>query len=87
VNSVSERNTSSRWVFGIDRGGTFTDIVAWCPDGSVKTHKVLSEAAGSREDAAVIGIRSILGLRPNQPIPAEQIDVVRMGTTVGRGVE
>jgi 5-oxoprolinase (ATP-hydrolysing) len=72
----------SRWQFWIDRGGTFTDIVARRPDGSIATHKLLSENPGSYADAALAGIRHFLGLRGDQAIPAEQIEVVKMGTTV-----
>ena len=68
--------------FWIDRGGTFTDVVARFPDGSLTTHKLLSENPERYEDAAIEGIRSILGVPPDSPIPGEQIDVVKMGTTV-----
>ncbi|MGC5617359.1 hydantoinase B/oxoprolinase family protein [Georgenia sp. Z1491] len=70
------------WQFWIDRGGTFTDVVARRPDGSLVTHKLLSHDPGRRADAAVAGIRHVLGLAPDEPVPAEQVDVVRMGTTV-----
>ncbi|NLE98050.1 MAG: 5-oxoprolinase, partial [Propionibacterium sp.] len=73
------------WQFWIDRGGTFTDIVALRPDGTLTSGKVLSEdnATPPRyRDAAVEGIRRILGVAPGAPIPVERIDVVRMGTTV-----
>ncbi len=73
----------SRYLFGIDRGGTFTDVVAWTPDGRLLTSKVLSERNGTDEDAAILGIRSILGLPDGAPIPCDLIEVVRMGTTVG----
>ncbi|KXV02913.1 5-oxoprolinase [Caballeronia megalochromosomata] len=71
-----------RWQFWIDRGGTFTDIVARKPDGSLVTHKVLSENPERYRDSAVQGIRELLGVAPNEPVPAELIDSVRMGTTV-----
>src|ERR1700729_609754 len=70
------------WQFWIDRGGTFTDIVARAPDGSLSTHKLLSENPGRYRDAAIAGIRSVLGVAPDQPIPPGQIDAVKMGTTV-----
>ncbi|MDO8299088.1 hydantoinase B/oxoprolinase family protein [Lacisediminimonas sp.] len=70
------------WQFWIDRGGTFTDIVARRPDGSVATHKLLSDNPGLYADAAVAGIRHLLGVAPGQPIPAGQVEVVKMGTTV-----
>lgn len=76
-------NTSAaRWQFWIDRGGTFTDIVARRPDGTLQVHKLLSENPERYEDAAIQGIREILNLAVDDPIPAEQIEVVKMGTTV-----
>ncbi len=71
------------WQFWIDRGGTFTDIVARSPDGKLITHKLLSEDPCHYKDAAMHGIRQILGLPGNAPLPAEFIDSVKMGTTVG----
>jgi len=71
-----------RWQFWIDRGGTFTDIVGRRPDGTLVTHKLLSENPGRYTDAAVAGIRALLGLAPDAPIPADVIDAVKMGTTV-----
>jgi len=70
------------WQFWIDRGGTFTDIVARDPDGHLSTHKLLSENPERYKDAAIAGIKSILGLPPNAPIPSGVIDAVKMGTTV-----
>jgi 5-oxoprolinase (ATP-hydrolysing) len=70
------------WQFWVDRGGTFTDIVARRPDGSLVTHKLLSENPSRYADAAVAGIRSLLGLSPSDPVPADDVEVVRMGTTV-----
>ncbi|WP_305790996.1 hydantoinase/oxoprolinase N-terminal domain-containing protein, partial [Synechococcus sp. BDU 130192] len=74
--------TSSRWQFWIDRGGTFTDIVAKRPDGGLVTHKLLSENPECYPDAPVQGIRNLLGLSPDQSIPTENIEVIKMGTTV-----
>ena len=71
-----------KWQFWIDRGGTFTDIVARAPDGTLSTHKLLSENPGRYPDAALAGIRAILNVPPDQPIPAGLIDAVKMGTTV-----
>ncbi len=71
-----------KWQFWIDRGGTFTDIVAQHPDGYLLTHKLLSENPGQYKDAAVQGIREILGLTPSEPLPTQQIMAVKMGTTV-----
>jgi 5-oxoprolinase (ATP-hydrolysing) len=70
------------WQFWIDRGGTFTDIVARRPDGALIAHKLLSENPGRYEDAAIQGIRDLLGLKSTQPLPTTQIDAVKMGTTV-----
>jgi 5-oxoprolinase (ATP-hydrolysing) len=69
------------WEFWVDRGGTFTDIVARRPDGGLVAHKLLSASPAYR-DAAVAGIRQLLGLKPNEPVPAERIGTVRLGTTV-----
>ncbi len=71
-----------RWQFWIDRGGTFTDIVAKKPDGSLITHKLLSENPEQYRDAAVAGIRHLLGLKAGEPIRADVVDCVKMGTTV-----
>ena len=72
----------SKWQFWIDRGGTFTDIVAQRPDGKLLVHKLLSENPGRYDDAPIQGIRDLLGLAADAPIPAEQIATVKMGTTV-----
>jgi 5-oxoprolinase (ATP-hydrolysing) len=70
------------WEFWIDRGGTFTDIVARRPDGRLLARKLLSDRPEAYQDAAVAGIRQLLGLQPGQEIPARQIGSVRLGTTV-----
>ena len=70
------------WQFWIDRGGTFTDIVARGPDGQMITHKLLSEAPERYADAPIHGIRTLLGLRPEQPLDGHLVDAVKMGTTV-----
>ena len=70
------------WQFWIDRGGTFTDIVARKPDGSLATHKLLSENPERYRDAAIAGIRALLEVPAGAPIPVEKIDAVKMGTTV-----
>ena len=74
--------TTTGWQFWIDRGGTFTDVVARDPEGRVTSHKLLSENPEQYEDAALQGIRDCLGLGERDPIPAEAIDAVKMGTTV-----
>ena len=71
-----------RWQFWVDRGGTFTDLVARTPDGSLKTHKLLSENPEQYKDAALAGIRHFLNLKPGERIPGELIEAVKMGTTV-----
>ncbi|MBX4996947.1 hydantoinase B/oxoprolinase family protein [Rhizobium lentis] len=73
---------SRQWDFWIDRGGTFTDIVARRPDGSLIAHKLLSENPEAYRDPAVYGIRELLGLKPDEAIPSELIGAVKMGTTV-----
>ena len=70
------------WQFWVDRGGTFTDIVAKSPEGELRTHKLLSENPEVYVDAAVHGIRELLGLGANDPIPKGRIGAVKMGTTV-----
>jgi 5-oxoprolinase (ATP-hydrolysing) len=73
---------TSQWEFWIDRGGTFTDIVGRKPDGGIVTHKLLSENPERYKDAAVQGIRDLLGLKAADPLPAGAIAAVKMGTTV-----
>jgi 5-oxoprolinase (ATP-hydrolysing) len=70
------------WQFWIDRGGTFTDIVARAPDGALLAKKLLSENPGRYRDAAIEGMRQILGAVPGENLPAAAIDAVKMGTTV-----
>jgi 5-oxoprolinase (ATP-hydrolysing) len=79
-NDVS--TAAGRWQFWIDRGGTFTDVIGRRPDGSVATLKLLSENPQRYRDAAVQGIRELLGLAAGAPIPADRIEAVKMGTTV-----
>jgi 5-oxoprolinase (ATP-hydrolysing) len=74
--------TEAKWDFWIDRGGTFTDIVGRKPDGSLVAHKVLSENPEAYRDAAVQGIRELLGVPAGAAIPADAIGAVKMGTTV-----
>ncbi len=70
------------WQFWIDRGGTFTDVVARAPDGTLHVHKLLSDNPEHYEDAAIQGIRDILRLGPDDPLPTDRIEAVKMGTTV-----
>ncbi|MBT3331420.1 MAG: 5-oxoprolinase, partial [Rhodospirillaceae bacterium] len=72
-----------KWDFWIDRGGTFTDVVARHPDGGYLSHKLLSENPEQYPDAALQGIRDLLGVAKSEPIPTERIAAVKMGTTVG----
>ena len=73
---------SASWEFWIDRGGTFTDVIGRRPDGGLVTHKLLSENPEAYRDAAVHGIRHLLGLAPGEAIPDGRIAAVKMGTTV-----
>ena len=73
---------SPRWQFWIDRGGTFTDVVGKRPDGTLVTHKLLSENPEQYKDAAVAGIRHLLGLKPGEPVTPALVECVKMGTTV-----
>jgi 5-oxoprolinase (ATP-hydrolysing) len=74
--------SSGRWQFWIDRGGTFTDIVAQRPDGTLVVHKLLSENPGRYTDAPLQGIRDLIGIAADAPIPSDQITCIKMGTTV-----
>jgi 5-oxoprolinase (ATP-hydrolysing) len=73
---------NGKWDFWIDRGGTFTDIVGRAPDGGLHPRKLLSENPEAYSDAAIQGIRDLLGVSSNEPIPSERIGDVKMGTTV-----
>ncbi len=73
---------NGKWDFWIDRGGTFTDVVARMPDGTIEARKVLSENPEAYQDAALEGIRRFLGVATDDPIPARLINSVKMGTTV-----
>src|SRR3954452_9833946 len=73
---------NGQWDFWIDRGGTFTDVVGRRPDGTLTAHKLLSENPEAYRDAAVQGIRDLLGLARGEPIPPGRVGAVKMGTTV-----
>jgi len=77
-----EKNGTKRWQFWIDRGGTFTDVVGKRPNGALVTHKLLSENPEQYRDAAVAGIRHLLGSKAGEPIRSSMVDCVKMGTTV-----
>jgi 5-oxoprolinase (ATP-hydrolysing) len=80
--TVGTTMANGKWDFWVDRGGTFTDVVARRPDGSLVAHKLLSENPEAYRDAAVQGIRDLMGLSPDDAIPPGSIDTVKMGTTV-----
>jgi 5-oxoprolinase (ATP-hydrolysing) len=79
---TNETLSSKRWQFWIDRGGTFTDVVGKKPDGSLVTHKLLSDNPEQYADAAVAGMRYLLGLGAHELITADKVECVKMGTTV-----
>src|SRR5215467_6524332 len=79
---MAKKSAGRVWDFWIDRGGTFTDIVGRRPDGSLVAHKLLSENPEAYSDAAVQGIRDLLGLKAGEGIPAGRVGAVKMGTTV-----
>src|SRR6516225_9895539 len=74
--------TAGRWDFWIDSGGTFTDVIGGRPDNTLVAHKLLSENPGAYRDAAVQGMRDLLGMAAGEPIPRGRIGAVKMGTTV-----
>jgi 5-oxoprolinase (ATP-hydrolysing) len=80
--TAEPRPTDDRWQFWIDRGGTFTDVIGRAPDARLHCLKLLSDNPEQYRDAAVAGIRRMLGVAADQPIPQARIDCVRMGTTV-----
>jgi 5-oxoprolinase (ATP-hydrolysing) len=82
VPAKAEEINRAGWQFWIDRGGTFTDVVGRAPDGTLHTHKLLSENPEAYQDAALQGIRDLLALSDGTPIPESAIDAVKMGTTV-----
>ena len=73
---------TDKWDFWIDRGGTFTDVIGHAPDGRIIQKKLLSENPEAYRDAAVQGIRELLGIAGGAPVPSHQIGEVKMGTTV-----
>jgi 5-oxoprolinase (ATP-hydrolysing) len=79
---MPQKTAPRLWDFWIDRGGTFTDVVGRRPDGTLVAHKLLSENPEAYADAAVQGIRDLLGLKSGEPIPAGRVNAVKMGTTV-----
>ena len=81
MTALNER-TAGKWDFWIDRGGTFTDVVARDPHGAIHVRKLLSEDRAAYRDAAIAGIRDLMGLPGDAPIPAGGIASIKMGTTV-----
>src|SRR5881398_507119 len=79
---MAQQISQTAWDFWIDRGGTFTDIVGRRPDGTLVAHKLLSENPEAYRDAAVQGVRDLLGLAKGEPIPPGRIGAIKMGTTV-----
>ncbi len=79
---MNTQPSQPKWQFWIDRGGTFTDVVGKRPDGTLVTHKLLSENPEQYRDAAVAGIRHLLGLQASEPVTPERVECVKMGTTV-----
>jgi 5-oxoprolinase (ATP-hydrolysing) len=79
---MNDGMSAGGWQFWIDRGGTFTDVVAKRPDGTIETRKLLSQNPERYRDAAIQGIRDSLGLKAGERIPSEAIRAVKMGTTV-----
>ncbi|HRK56983.1 MAG TPA: hydantoinase/oxoprolinase N-terminal domain-containing protein, partial [Burkholderiaceae bacterium] len=82
MSSAGSMGQGAAWQFWVDRGGTFTDVVARRPDGELLTLKLLSEAPGQYADSAVEGMRRLMGLAASDPLDAQQIACVKMGTTV-----
>lgn len=79
---TSVDKTDDKWEFWIDRGGTFTDVVARQPGGEIIVHKLLSENPNRYRDASIQGIKDILGVAQGESIPVSEIAAVKMGTTV-----
>ena len=77
MSQPEQPNSPGTWRFAIDRGGTFTDVVATAPDGQLVTDKLLSEDPGRYDDAASESVRRLMQRHGEAPI-AE----MRIGTTV-----
>ncbi|MBH88717.1 MAG: 5-oxoprolinase [Magnetovibrio sp.] len=80
--NIKPPNPIGKWQFWIDCGGTFTDIVARKSNGEIITHKLLSKNPEHYSDAAIEGIRNILGVKSTNPIPSKRIKSIKMGTTI-----
>jgi len=79
---MQPKSIQQKWQFWVDRGGTFTDIVARQPNGQILTHKLLSENPRQYHDAAIHGMKEMLGIDCKDKLPCDQISVVKMGTTL-----
>ncbi|MDP7284509.1 MAG: hydantoinase/oxoprolinase N-terminal domain-containing protein, partial [Arenicellales bacterium] len=79
---LKSRQDKKLWQFWIDRGGTFTDVIGRNPNGEIVTHKLLSENSKHYPDAAIQGIRDLLGISQQEAIPMSEIHTIKMGTTV-----
>ena len=79
---MQPKSIQQKWQFWIDRGGTFTDIIAQKPNGQILTHKLLSQNPQQYRDAAIHGMKEILGVDSQDKLPCNQISVVKMGTTL-----
>ncbi len=77
--TTSGNANTGKWDFWIDRGGTFTDIVGRDPEGGLHPHKLLSENPEAYKDAAVQGIRDLLGVKKGEPVPSQLIDTRENG--------
>jgi len=82
INVSADAQAREGWQFWIDRGGTFTDIIARKPGGQLLTHKLLSDNPRQYKDAATQGIREILGISADAPLPVQLLADVKMGTTI-----
>ena len=80
--AADQVTVDGKWQFWIDRGGTFTDFVIRAPDGTLTTHKLLSENPERYKDAALQGIRETLGVEGDAALPDGVVEAVKMGTTV-----
>jgi 5-oxoprolinase (ATP-hydrolysing) len=79
---MAAQSGNGQWDFWIDRGGTFTDVIGRDPGGTLHTRKLLSENPEAYRDAAIQGIRDLLGVNASGAVPVEKIGAVKMGTTV-----
>ncbi len=79
---MASKTANDKWQFWVDRGGTFTDVVARAPSGKLTSHKYLSVNPGRYTDAAVFAMRDIMGIKASDPFPDSDVGAIKMGTTV-----